>query len=95
VAERKSVAAKELYAFLGFGANLIYNAAKPVAIGLGIEPKLRSTKNIPVNPPGRLVWGTWGAEHGKMDIGTRHGMPPCLLTRLPPHPDSAQKVTSQ
>jgi hypothetical protein len=80
VAKRDTVLAKQVVALGGTGLNLLYNGLKAAAIGLNFEPIMRTDSNVPVSPPGGILWGIRGADDGIKDEGLLQGMPK-LITR--------------
>ncbi|MEC5384888.1 hypothetical protein VVD49_04095 [Uliginosibacterium sp. H3] len=75
VAKRESLEAKNIVAFGGTGLNVIYSGLKVAAIGLGFEEAMRTDADIPVSPPGGIIWGSFGCDDGIRDEGMLQGMP--------------------
>jgi hypothetical protein len=75
--------------------NICYNLGKAGAIGLGLEPLMRTDPDVPVTPPGisAVAWGHLGGVHGKSDSRERVGMPhlldPSTLLVVPGAADGA------
>ena len=75
VAKRESLSAKRIVALGGVGLNILYNGLKGAAIGLDFEKKMRTDPDVPVSPPGGIIWGSLGCDDGIRDEGLLQGMP--------------------
>jgi hypothetical protein len=88
VATRETPFGKKVVALGGAGLNVIYNGLKASAIGLGFEAAMRTDNDVPVSPPGGILWGTRGCDDGLRDDGASLGKPRLVAADIARSPSS-------